>query len=78
MSLLFNNSYLQSSIVLDAYNHLASNLLAVNQKMVELPEGSIVIPLRIETAMLLNQIFFFSDQIYKGAGTIYNHSYTLI
>lgn len=78
MNLIQNSSYMKIHRVIDTYNYLTKNLLAIDHKMAGLPENTSVIQIRIEVVALLNQIFLFADQIFKGAATISNHPYALI
>jgi hypothetical protein len=78
LDLISTSQHLEISVARDTYNHLLHKLSAYDTEMLLLPENISVVPTRIKVMDILNKIFLFGDQIFRGAATIADHPFLLI
>lgn len=71
--LMSNHKYLNIPLVKKTYQKLSDDITDLENSLFNLPENMSTIPIRILGLNLLNKVFLFADQIFKGQATLKNH-----
>lgn len=73
LELTSTHRYLKIPLVYKAYQKLFDDITALENSLFNLPENMSTIPIRVLGLDLLNKVFFFADQIFKGQATLKDH-----
>jgi hypothetical protein len=78
LDLVNSHKFIEIEQVRTTYNYLINEIQSCEDELAGLAASAATIPIRIKIMALLNKVFLFADQIFKGSQTVSDHPYNLI
>lgn len=78
LDLIADAPLMKNEIVQETYQHFLNEIDRFDQAFFAYPEELYIAPIRVQAIMLLQKIFMFADQIFRGGATLKNHPLQLL